>query len=179
MPDAAFGIGEARHIGQYGFLRLERLTVRTPTGTATRTAVRHPGAVAVIAVHHDEVLLIRQYRAPVDKLLLELPAGKLDVDGEPPDETAARELEEEIGYRPGRLERVGEFFTTPGFSDERMILYLATELEEGRITPHGPEEEHADVVTVAVAEVGDLLDSGGIEDGKTIVGLQWLLLHRA
>ncbi len=115
----------------------------------------------------------------MDKLLLELPAGKLDVDGEPPEETAARELEEEIGYRPGRLELIGEFFTTPGFSDERMILYLATELEEGEITPHGPEEEHADLVAVAVAEVGDLLDSGAIEDGKTIVGLQWLLLHRA
>lgn len=179
MPEAPFGIGEAHTIGEYGFLRLERLTIRTPTGTATRTAVRHPGAVAVVAVRGDDVLLIRQYRAPVDKLLLELPAGKLDVAGEPPGETAARELEEEIGYRPRSLERVGEFFTTPGFSDERMILYLATDLEEGEITPHGPEEEHADVVAVPVDEIGHLLDSGAVEDGKTIVGLQWLLLHPA
>lgn len=144
----------------------------------TRTAVRHPGAVAVIAIHEDEVLLIRQYRAAVDRLMLELPAGKLDVDGEPAEQTAARELQEEIGHRPGRLEHVGAFFTTPGFSDERMLLYVATDLEAAESAPHGPEEEHADVVRVPVGEVAELLDSGAVEDAKSIVGLQWLLLHR-
>ena len=177
MPDEAFRIADARTVGEHGFLRLEEMTVETPTGSVTRIAVRHPGAVAIVAIDDDNVLLIRQYRAPVDRRLLELPAGKLDVAGEPIAQTAARELEEEIGYRPGNLEHVADFFTAPGFTDEHMSLFLASDLERVPAAPHGPEEEAAEVVSVPIGEVPALLTSGAIEDAKTIIGLQWLLLR--
>ncbi len=177
MPDEAFRVIDARTVGEHGILRIEELTLDTPTGPVTRTAVRHPGAVAVIAIRKDTVLLIRQYRVCIDRRLLEIPAGTRDVDGEPPAETAARELEEEIGYRPGTLEHVADFFTAPGFTDEHMSLFLASDLSPVPTAPDGPEEASAVVVPVLISEVPALLASGAVEDAKSIVGLQWLLLH--
>ena len=177
MTEREFRIDRTRAAGEFGFLRLEELDVTTPSGTVQRIAVRHPGAVAIVAVHADAVLLIRQYRAAIDAALLEIPAGKLDVAGEPTELTAARELEEEVGYKPGRLVHVSDFFTAPGFSDERMSLFFATELTAVGASPHGPEEEAADVTSVPMADVPALLASGEIEDAKTFIGLQWLLLQ--
>ena len=172
--DAVFRVVEARALHETSFIRLEQLTVEAPSARVTRLAVRHPGAVAIIPVHEGRVYLIRQYRAPVARNLLELPAGTLDIEGEPREATAARELEEEIGFRAGRLEHVYDFYTAPGFTDGQVGLYLATELTAVPVSPHGPEEEEAEIVSLALSEIPSLLVSRDIADAKTIIGLQWL-----
>jgi len=133
--------------------------------------------VCVVAVVDEAVVLIRQFRAPVDAMMLELPAGKLDIPGEPPERTAARELEEETGYRPGRLELIASFYTGPGFTDEHMRVFLATDCTPTAPHPHGPEEEAAEIVHVPIAELPALAASGEVADAKTLVGLL-SLLHR-
>jgi ADP-ribose pyrophosphatase len=154
------------------FLTVEQLDLLSPDGrTLQRSVVRHPGAVAMVPILDDAVILIRQYRAPVGQDLLEIPAGKLDIAGEDPETAAARELAEEIGYRPGSLELVATFFTGPGFTDERMWTYLATGLEPVPMEPAGVEEEHSEVVTVPLADVPGMIARREIEDGKTLVGL--------
>ena len=176
-PDKAFRIVESRPIAEAGsgFLRMEELGVDTPSGRMTRVVVRHPGAVAVIPLLEESILMIRQYRVPVDAALLELPAGIRDEPNEAPEATARRELEEEIGYRAGTVRPLMEFFSAPGFTDEHMTLYLATELAPVPRSPRGAEEEAAEVVTVPLTAIADLLASGDVSDAKTIIGLQWLL----
>ena len=149
-------------------------TFADPSGeTFERDLVHHPGAVSVVAVlgGGDQVLLVRQYRAAVDRTLLEIPAGKRDVDGEPPEVTAGRELEEEVGMRAGNLRKLAEFYNSPGFCDEHSHVFLATELEEVEVTAHGVEEEHMTIETVALADVPRLIASGELVDAKSIIGL--------
>ncbi len=160
-------------VAQVAFLSLELDRYRYPDGTEfERVAVRHPGAVGVVPVLGDRIVLVRQFRAPLGATLLEIPAGKLDVEGEDPAAAAARECEEEVGYRPGRLTHVRTVHTTPGFSDERIEIYLASDLVEVGVRPDGPEEHRAEVVEVTFAEVQALIASGGISDAKTLIGLQ-------
>ncbi len=174
-----FEILASEPAAEIGFLRVDRVDMRAPDGGVhERIAVRHPGAVAILPVDGDEVILIRQYRAPLAQAILEVPAGKLDIAGEPAAATAARELEEEIGMRPGRLRSIGGFFTTPGFTDEHIELFVAEDLEAVPFAPHGPEEEAAEILRVAIADLPDLLANGNITDVKTLVALQWLLLNR-
>jgi ADP-ribose pyrophosphatase len=174
-----FEILASEPAAEIGFLRVDRVDMRVPDGSVVeRIAVRHPGAVAVLPVDGDDVILIRQYRAPLADALLEVPAGKLDVADEPPEITARRELEEEIGMRPGRIRSLGGFFTTPGFTDEHIELFVADELEAVPFAPHGPEEEAAEIVRVPIAAVAELLADGRVTDVKTLVALQWLLLNR-
>jgi ADP-ribose pyrophosphatase len=173
-----FEIIGTRDVAHIGFLNVATLEMRGPDGSISeRIAVRHPGAVAVLAIDGDDVILIRQYRAAVDRALLEVPAGKLDVAGEPAVDTAARELEEEIGMRPGRIESIVGFFTTPGFTNEHIELFLATDLVPVPHAPHGPEEEAAEIVRIPISEVRALLTGGAVADVKTLVALQWLLLR--
>lgn len=175
-PSGGFKVVATRRAAELGFLGLEEVEVEAPDGRrAVRVAVRHPGAVAVLPIVAGDVILIRQYRAPLDSLLLEVPAGKLDVTGEPPEVTAARELEEEIGYRADELALIADIWTTPGFSDERIRIYVAEGLTPVPMRPHGIEEEAAELVRVPVAEVADLLASGAVSDAKTLVALQWLV----
>jgi ADP-ribose pyrophosphatase len=118
-----------------------------------------------------EVVMVRQYRAAVDRELLEIPAGKRDVADEPPEVTARRELEEEIGMRPGRLEWLGEFYNSPGFSDEYSYTYLALDLQPTVKDLHGIEEQHMTIEQIAIADVPSLVRSREIVDAKTIIGL--------
>lgn len=138
-----------------------------------REIVRHPGAVAIVPVVDDgsAALLVRQYRSAVERELLELPAGKRDIDGEPTEVTARRELVEEIGMRSGRLEKLAEFYMTPGFSDEHMTIFMALDLEETAPAVEGPEERHMTVQQIAFDDVGGLVTAGEIVDAKTIIGL--------
>jgi 8-oxo-dGTP pyrophosphatase MutT (NUDIX family) len=137
-----------------------------------REVVHHPGAVSVVAVHDDAtVVLVRQYRAAVDRELLEIPAGKRDVDGEDPAVTAGRELAEEVGLRAERVEKLGEFFNSPGFCDEHSHVFLALGLTEVPTDTQGPEERHMAVERVALADVPALVAAGEIVDAKTIIGL--------
>lgn len=143
----------------------------------TRDVVRHPGAVAVVPVtERDSVLLVRQYRGPVDRELLEIPAGTRDVDGEAPETTARRELEEEVGVRAGTMQRLGAIFNTPGFCDEETLIYMAGELEPVDHARHGEEERYIEVVEVALADVDAMIASGELVDAQTVLGL---LLARA
>jgi 8-oxo-dGTP pyrophosphatase MutT (NUDIX family) len=149
-------------------------TFSGPDGdTFEREIVHHPGAVSMVPLveEHTAVLLVRQFRAAVGTELLELPAGKRDVSGEAPEDTARRELEEEIGLRPGRLERLAHFYNSPGFSDEHSIVFMASELTPGRLDRQGVEERQMTVVSVALDEVPGLIASGDICDAKTIIGL--------
>jgi ADP-ribose pyrophosphatase len=157
---------------------LEEVDLETPGGeTSKRTVIRMGGAVAVVAVVDDEVILIRQYRTPFDRPILELPAGKLDIPGEDPMEAARRELAEEAGYLAENLELLAQFYTSPGFVDEEMTIYLASGLTATEMNPIGPEEVAAELVRVPMADVPSLLPE--IEDAKTVVGLMGLLLKRA
>jgi ADP-ribose pyrophosphatase len=146
----------------------------SPDGEAfEREIVRHPGAVSVVPLVDDDAtaILVRQFRAPVERDLLEIPAGKRDVAGEPPAETARRELEEEIGMRAGRLDTLAELYMTPGFSDEVMTIFLARDLEPTSIAAHGIEEQYMTLERVALADVPALITNGTIADAKTMIGL--------
>lgn len=155
-------------------VRVTRATIAAPDGgTYEREVVRHPGAVAVVPVLDDGVtaVLVRQYRSALDELVLEIPAGKCDVDGEAAERTAARELEEEVGYRAGWMEQLGVIHNSPGFSDERVVIFLAGDLEAGDATPHGVEEEHMVVEHVSLRDADRLIAEGRITDAKSVVGL--------
>ncbi len=144
-----------------------------------RDVVHHPGAVSVVpVVDGRSVLLVRQFRAAVGRELLEIPAGKRDVAGEPPEETARRELVEEVGRRAGRLEKLAEFYNSPGFCDELSHVYLATDLTDAEPDAQGIEERHMTVEQVALDDVPGLIAAGEITDAKTIIGLM-LTLSRA
>ncbi len=159
-------------------LKLELLQVQDPRGrTHAREVVRHPGAVAVVPLLEEDgqrkLILVRQYRAPVGRELLEIPAGTLE-PGESPLECAKRELEEETGYRAREWRKLAEFFTTPGFCDERMTLFLAqglTPLAEGRRA----EDEFLRAREFELEEIEAMLRRGELEDAKTIIGLAMTL----
>ena len=138
-----------------------------------RDVVHHPGAVSVVPVLDGgaTVVLVRQYRSAVDRELLEIPAGKRDVDGEAPEVTAGRELEEEVGLRAGRLVKLGEFFNSPGFCDEHSHVYMGLDLEPCDSSFQGVEETHMTIERVAMGDVPALIASGAIVDAKTIIGL--------
>ena len=137
-----------------------------------RDVVRHPGAVSVVAAHGDgTVTLVRQLRVPVDEPVLEAPAGTCDVDGEHPETTALRELEEEAGLRAGRLLRLGTVYNSPGYTDQRTIVYLATEVAPCETRPSGAEERWMSTERVALCDVERLVAEGRLLDATTIVGL--------
>ena len=154
-------------------------TFTSPEGEPfERELVHHPGAVSVVPMLDDDTaLLVRQYRAALDADLLELPAGKRDVVGEPPEVTAARELAEEIGRRPGRLELLAEFHNSPGFCDEHSFVYLGTELTEVPQDLQGIEEQHLTLEPIALADVPAMIADGALRDAKTIIGLLLTLRH--
>ena len=132
-----------------------------------REIVRHPGAVAVVALTGTRsAVLVRQLREAVGERLLELPAGVLDVPGEAAEAAARRELEEETGYRAASWSRLGRILTSPGFSDEAVELFLATGAE-----PIGHGEEGVEVVPLPLDEARAAIENGRIVDAKTIAGL--------
>ena len=155
-----------------GFLTVTRLRVAGPGDEFDRHVVLHPGAVVVVPVDGDgNALLVRQYRVAVGRALLEVPAGKRDVPGEPPEATAARELEEEIGRRAGTLRPLCEFFNSPGFTDEFTHVFLATELEECERAAVSAEEAAMTIEVVPLADVDALIAAGELVDAKSIIGL--------
>lgn len=162
----------ARTLSRTSILHLERRHLVAPDRTAfSREVVVHPGAVAVVPMLGDDVVLYEQHRVPAGRSLIELPAGKLDVDGESPEIAAGRECEEEVGYRPGHLEPLVGFYTAPGFSDEWIQVYLATDLVPVPVRPDGVEEAAARVLTMPLREAVEMIASGAIVDCKTIAGL--------
>lgn len=162
------------HRGRYITFRVD--TVEDARGGRhRREVVEHPGAVCVIAVLGADVLLVRQYRTPVARVMLELPAGTLDrmSDGsiEDPARAAPRELGEETGYDAATWRSLGRFWTAPGFTDELMHLYLATDLEPMEDYRGPDEDEVLDLVRMPWREAVEMAENGAIADAKTIVGL--------
>ena len=153
-------------------VRLTESVFATPDGgRMTRDVVHHRGAVAVVAVDGDEVVLLRQYRTPVEDIVLEIPAGTRDVGGEDPATTARRELAEEAGLACESLEELGTFFNSPGFCDELSHVFLATGLSEVPREPDGAEEEWMTIERVSLGDAIEMIDRGQIRDAKTIIGL--------
>jgi 8-oxo-dGTP pyrophosphatase MutT (NUDIX family) len=137
-----------------------------------REVLRHPGVVAVVPLHDDHtVTLVRQYRTAVDRLVLELPAGMRDIEGEPPEQAAQRELAEEAGLAAERLDHLTTYFAAPGLTDEEILLYLARGLTDVPIEPHGPEEEAMTIERIPLDRALAMADHGEIVDAKTIIGL--------
>ena len=134
-----------------------------------REIVEHPGAVGIITVTDDNCLiLVKQFRKPIERFLLEIPAGKLEVNEEPR-ETANRELKEETGYSSNKMEYLMEFYTSAGFSNEKVYLFLATDLVEG--TPCPDSGEFIEVVKISIEDLLKMVDRGEIVDSKTIIGI--------
>jgi 8-oxo-dGTP pyrophosphatase MutT (NUDIX family) len=165
-----------RRIARTRYLTLERdYLIETSGRWAVREIVRHPGSVVVIPWDGSRVALIEQYRHATGRRILELPAGKLDVAGEPPDQTARRECVEEVGLDPGSLTLVHGCFASPGFTDEYSLIYLAEDLAPAEANPQGMEEEGSRIVWMTAAEAANALGGDGFEDSKTIVGIAALL----
>jgi 8-oxo-dGTP pyrophosphatase MutT (NUDIX family) len=150
-----------------------RARYRAPDGTEfERDVVHHPGAVGVLPLHDDgTITLVRQYRAALEQDLLELPAGIRDVHGEDDATTASRELVEEAGLEAGKVELLARFHNSPGFSDENVSIYLATELREVAHDRQGIEEQAMEVVRLPLADALAMIDAGDITDAKTLVGV--------
>jgi ADP-ribose pyrophosphatase len=137
--------------------------------TYQREVVHHNGSAVIVPVFDDgTVALVKQYRHPAVRYLLEVPAGTL-AKGERPETGAARELKEELGLVAARLEKLSEFFVSPGFCEEKMWVYLATELSEGEQALE--DDEILDVVRLPIADALEMITSGEIQDAKTIIGL--------
>ena len=169
------------HRGRYLEFRIDTIE-RADGSRSERDIAGHPGAVAVVALDPDgKVLLVRQWRTPAGRALLEIPAGTLDIDAasgatEDPDLAGRRELEEETGYRAETWQRLTSFFTAPGFTSEHMTLYLATDLvpahPDERLGPD--EDEHLRLERRSLDDALAAVDTGEIADAKSIVGLLWI-----
>jgi ADP-ribose pyrophosphatase len=171
---------EVVHRGRYLEVRVET-TERADGSRHRRDVVRHPGAVAIAALDDaDRLLLVRQWRQPAGRTLLEIPAGTLDRDPatgaiEDPELASRRELEEETGYRAGSWERLGAFWTAPGFASELMHLYLATDLVAagpGRLAPDA--DEALELVRLPLGDALAAADRGEVLDAKTLLAILWL-----
>ncbi len=135
----------------------------------------HPGAVAVLALADGEVLLVRQFRGAIGAWTLEIPAGTLE-PGEDPAEAAVREMVEETGYKPLRLEPLIEFYPTPGVSNELIKIYYTDALEHVGIQGRDPGEEDMEIVKLPPARALEMIDAGEIKDSKTVIAV--LVAHR-
>lgn len=155
---------------------LEVHDIELPDGqTSKRELVYHNGAVAVCAINPDnQVILVRQYRKPAEKTLLEIPAGKLELNEER-ESAAKRELEEETGYIAENLELITEMYGSPGFSNEKISIYLAKDLKIGEMNLD--DDEFIEIETYNIEEITIMLQNKEIEDAKTIIALQYLLLN--
>ncbi|MCG3775631.1 MAG: ADP-ribose pyrophosphatase [Nitrospira sp.] len=164
---------ESRRIfdGKVVNLRIDK--VRLPNGkTSEREIVEHRQAVVIIPMDGEgRVLLVRQYRKAIEASMLELPAGGME-EGETPEQSADRELREETGYAPGKLERLTGFYVAPGYAEEYLHLFLATDLHESPLKPD--EDEFAELVPMSLEGAVDMVFDRSINDAKSIIGLLWV-----
>ncbi|WP_391121595.1 NUDIX hydrolase [Psychrobacillus sp. L3] len=149
--------------------------VLLPNGkTSNREIVKHPGAVAVMAITKDKkIILVEQYRKALEQSIIEIPAGKIE-PGEPPEATARRELEEETGYTSSNLQYVQSFATSPGFADEIIHLYFAENIEKMTEKADLDEDEFVDLIYVSIQEMESLIENKQIYDAKTAFAFLWL-----
>ena len=152
-------------------------TVQMASGRqTTREIIEHSDCVAIIAIDaNDNVLLVNQFRKAVGKELLEIPAGGIEPD-EDPAATVRRELREEAGYLPKKVEKLGGFYSTPGYCTEYLYLYLATDLIPSQL--YAEDTENIKLVRVPISQIPNLITSGSICDAKSIAGLLTFLEYR-
>jgi 8-oxo-dGTP pyrophosphatase MutT (NUDIX family) len=141
----------------------------------SREVTRHNGGVAIVPVIDDSVILVQQFRIAVERDMLELPAGKLE-KGELPEICAHRELEEEIGYRAGNMVLATSYYSSVGFTDEKMHIFLGFQLR--KVAQNLDSDERIQIVHIPIAEIGERLARNEFEDAKTIIGLRELLAYR-
>jgi ADP-ribose pyrophosphatase len=163
---------KARHIYTGRLLDVWADEVELPSGkTSVREYIKHPGAAVIIPVLPDgSIGFIRQFRYPMGRSLIELPAGKLD-PGESPEKTAQRELAEEIGYEPGKLTQLTEIHPCIGYSNERMWLYLAEDLKP--VPKNMDQDEFIDFIPMKLDTALEKVWAGDITDVKTVIGIFW------
>ena len=175
MGGMAFRKVSERRTYDGSFVDVAVATFEGPDGARfDREIVRHGHAVAVVALteDHQRAVLVRQFRPAIEELLLELPAGMIDVDGESAEDTARRELEEEAGRRVvGSLELLTEYWVAAGLMDEQMTIYLCRTSEPCASRPQSAEEELMEVEEVVLDDVPAMIADGRIRDSKTIAGL--------
>ncbi len=149
-------------------------TVLLPDGgQSTREVVEHVAAVAIIALDaNDNIIMVQQYRKPIEQVLLEIPAGIIEV-GEEPLICAQRELREETGYSAGKWEHILSFYSAPGFTDEELHVFLAKELSNGEVEPD--EDEFIETVSLPLEQAHQMILEGQIKDGKSIIGIQYAM----
>jgi 8-oxo-dGTP pyrophosphatase MutT (NUDIX family) len=172
-----FRLRAEREIHRGHIWRVVAATIEAPDGTTfERDIVRSPGAVAIVPVLFDaegtpSIVLVRQYRAALDAELTEIPAGMRDIAGEPPDQTARRELAEEVGLAAGSLDLLTVFHNSAGMTDATTHVYCGTDLTPVPSSAHGPEEEAMTVVQVPLAVAVADVERGVITDAKTVIGV--------
>jgi len=160
----------SRRIYQGRAVRLRVDTVKLSGGRqTTREVVEHDDCVAIVALDDkDNVLLVKQFRKPVEKELLEIPAGGID-PGETPEDSVRREMREETGFLPRKVQKLGGFYSSPGFCTEYLYLYLATDLVHSPL--QAEDSENISLVRQPLEQIPDLIASGAIVDAKSIAGL--------
>ncbi len=171
---SGFSIAGAEPLLSGAVIHVETVKMRTPGGDIVdRQVARHPGAVAVVAIHEGHVVLVRQYRVAIDAETIEIPAGKRDIAGELPEVAAARELVEEVGLEPQNLELLGSFLTAVGFCDEEILIYATSSCIAVERAVDGIEEAHSTIMRIPVADIDAWLFDGRLTDAKTLIGLFW------
>ncbi|GIP32302.1 NUDIX hydrolase [Paenibacillus sp. J2TS4] len=167
---------ESEKIFEGKVISLQVDRVRLPNGeTAAREIVRHPGAVCILALLDDKMLVVEQYRKPLGRSQVEIPAGKLD-PGEEPVDAAKRELEEETGYRCGSIRPISSFYTSPGFADELLHLFVAEDLVPGEAKLD--EDEFLDCEALTLEEAKQYIADCRISDAKTIAAVYAWQIYR-
>ncbi|WP_102345687.1 NUDIX hydrolase [Bacillus sp. Marseille-P3661] len=153
--------------------------VELPNGsTSTREIVKHPGAVAIIALTSEgKLVLVRQFRKPLEQVIYEIPAGKLE-PGEEPNECAKRELEEETGYTSESIKAIQSFYTSPGFADELVHIFYTDQLKKLDNSRGLDDDEFLDLIEVSIEEAVKLIEDKKIYDAKTVYAVQYLQLKK-
>ncbi|AMV59839.1 ADP-ribose pyrophosphatase [Pediococcus damnosus] len=169
---------ESRYKG--AIIDVYQQTVKLPNGDlANRDVVLHQNAIAVLAITKDnKAIFEKQWRAPIKKVTIEIPAGKVE-DGETAETTAVRELNEETRYQAGELKRISGFYSTPGFANEYMTLYMATDLHPVATELPQDKDEHLQLFELSLSEALAGIADGSIEDAKTVLAIYyWQSLNK-
>lgn len=177
-PSHGFQVREKKELHSWGVWSLVEATVANSDGELfERTFVESPGAVGAVAVTADgDVVMVWQYRAPLDAMNLEIPAGMRDVDGEDILLTAQRELAEEVGFVAKKWDYLGNCVSAAGMTNSVVSLFLARDLSRVDLDRHGPEEQEMQISLIALDDALQMVEDGSITDAKSVMGL--MLAHR-